>query len=67
MSIGSYCGGQEVSRCCTRDETEESITCKWKNQPILLNLGQMSPDVWNTLYFLEYLLIINKIVDLLKI
>ena len=45
-----YCCRQEVSRCCTRGESEESITCTWANRqmsdpPLLWNQGQVPLEV----------------------
>ena len=50
--LGGYAGIQEISRCCTRGEFEESIgrrreSTQVRDPPWFWNPGQTSPEVQN--------------------
>ena len=51
-ATGCHAGCQEVSRCLTRGESEESIACRWQSMQArdpswLWNPGETSPEVQN--------------------
>ena len=47
MQVDYVWGRQEISRYCTRSESEEYITWRWGYLPWFWNTGQTSPEVQN--------------------